>query len=80
MGTAAFSTALAELIESAKVLRSAIMCAESLPWRCHRSLIADALLARGIEVEHLLKGGSRLHTFTACARTDGWQVTYPSLL
>lgn len=50
MQTPEFRTNLDELIELAKSERIAIMCAEAVPWRCHRSLIADALLARGIEV------------------------------
>jgi 3-methyladenine DNA glycosylase/8-oxoguanine DNA glycosylase len=56
----------------------AIMCAEAVPWRCHRSLIADALTARGIPVEHIT-GPHRAspHRLTAFARVDGTTVTYP---
>ena len=59
MGTPAFQTALARLIEVAHARSSAILCAEALPWRCHRQLIADALVARGEEVGHIL-GPSRV--------------------
>ena len=56
------------------------MCAEAVPWRCHRSLIADALTARGIEVEHILSATSRKpHTYTPFARIEGESVTYPGL-
>jgi uncharacterized protein (DUF488 family) len=57
----------------------AIMCAESVPWRCHRSLIADALAARGVPVRHIMSATrSDAHTLTSFARVDGRQVTYPS--
>jgi len=57
----------------------AIMCAEAVPWRCHRSLIADALTARGVEVFHIL-GATRVegHRLTSFARLEGTRVTYPS--
>jgi len=57
----------------------AIMCAESVPWRCHRSLIADALAARGVPVRHIMSA-TRLdpHKLTSFARVEGTQVTYPS--
>ena len=55
-----------------------LMCAEAVPWRCHRSLIADALAARGILVEHILSATSiRPHKITPWARINGTQVTYP---
>ena len=58
--------------------RVAIMCAEMVPWRCHRSLVADALLARGHDVDELI-GDSRLrpHTLTSFARIDAGLITYP---
>ena len=73
-----FATALDQLIELAAEKRTAVMCAEAVPWRCHRSLIADALLARGIPVEHIL-GLKRTepHQFTSFARVEGERVTYP---
>jgi hypothetical protein len=54
------------------------MCAEAVPWRCHRSLIADALVARGVEVEHIL-GPSRTqtHTLRTWARVKGARIIYP---
>ena len=58
----------------------AVMCAEAVPWRCHRSLIADALLARGITVQHILGGGrTQPHTLTPFARVDGMDTSYPGL-
>jgi uncharacterized protein (DUF488 family) len=80
MATDAFESALAELIGVAQDQRTAIMCAESLPWRCHRSLIADALVARGVTVLHLLGGKSRPHTLSPVARVQDGRVTYPGLL
>jgi uncharacterized protein (DUF488 family) len=80
MATDAFESALAELIDVAQDQRTAIMCAESLPWRCHRSLIADALVARGVTVLHLLSGKSRPHTLSPVARAQDGRVTYPGLL
>jgi uncharacterized protein (DUF488 family) len=80
MGTEAFATALSELVQLADVKRVAIMCAESLPWKCHRSMIADALVARGIEVEHIVGSSLRRHTLSPVARTEGGFVSYPALL
>ena len=80
MQTAAFRDSLAELLELGAAAPSAIMCAEAVPWRCHRSLIADALAARGIAVEHILSAASRKpHAYTPFARVDGESVTYPGL-
>jgi uncharacterized protein (DUF488 family) len=57
----------------------AVMCAESVPWRCHRSLIADALTARRIPVWHIMSEKTRNpHKLTAFAKVDGTKVTYPS--
>jgi uncharacterized protein (DUF488 family) len=79
--SAEFRHALAGLIERGSRQRIAIMCAEAVPWRCHRSLIADALVAQGIEVVHLLgKGKTRTHELTPAARVDDGQLSYPSLL
>ena len=80
MQTPAFAESLARLVELAAAAPTAIMCAEAVPWRCHRSLIADGLLARGLEVEHILTATSRKpHTYTPFARIDGDSVTYPAL-
>lgn len=54
------------------------MCAEAVPWRCHRSLLADALVARGFPVEHILSGSQReVHSLTPFARVQNERVTYP---
>ena len=80
MQTPAFAENLRKLIEIAGAGPSAIMCAEAVPWRCHRSLIADALAARGIEVEHILSVTTRKsHTYTPFAQVEGDLVTYPGL-
>jgi len=79
MQTPEFVQALEELIELAGRRRVALMCAEAVPWRCHRSLIADALLARGIPTEHILSLSRRqAHTFTPFAKVRGQQITYPA--
>ncbi len=79
MQTPDFDSGLARLIELAKKKSTAIMCAEAVPWRCHRSLIADALLARRIPVEHILSG-ARLqpHKLTPFAVVLGKKITYPA--
>jgi uncharacterized protein (DUF488 family) len=78
MQTADFAHHLAALIAEATAAPTAIMCAESTPWRCHRSLIADALTAQGVEVRHILDTHRTLpHTPTAGARLDAGRVTYP---
>jgi uncharacterized protein (DUF488 family) len=78
MQTAEFERGLEELIELSKDQRTVIMCAEALPWRCHRSLVADALSARGIAVEHIMsKGSRRPHAYTSFAKTQDGKVTYP---
>jgi len=80
MQTPAFAESLASLIELADPAPTVIMCAEAVPWRCHRSLIADALAARGIDVEHIFTATSRKpHTYTPFARIEGESVTYPAL-
>jgi uncharacterized protein (DUF488 family) len=61
MLTPKFTRGLHELFEQAQGKRAALMCAEAVPWRCHRSLIADALVVRGIAVEHILSA-SRTQT------------------
>ena len=72
MQTEAFASGIDELIGLASESPTAIMCAESVPWRCHRSLIADALLARGFPVEHILSPTRRqLHTLTPFAKLRG---------
>ena len=78
MQTDAFRESLDELIEFAAKAATAIMCAEAVPWRCHRSLIADALTARGIPVTEILSAtNARLHSMTPFAQVSGVQVIYP---
>jgi uncharacterized protein (DUF488 family) len=75
----AFEEALASLIEIAAESRTAIMCSEAVPWRCHRSLISDALTARGIPVAHLVgRGRPQRHALTSFAHVEDGRVTYPS--
>jgi len=78
METPEFDEALNELVELARHDRIAIMCAEAVPWRCHRSLIADGLSVRGITVEHIMSEAHRdPHRLTPFAKVDGARVTYP---
>jgi uncharacterized protein (DUF488 family) len=78
MQTPEFGENLGRLIELASDVPTAIMCAEAVPWRCHRSLIADALAARGIQVLDILsETKSQPHSMTPFAKVEGHQVTYP---
>jgi hypothetical protein len=78
MQTAEFEEALRRLLQLCESKRCAAMCAEAVPWRCHRSLLADALVARGIPVEHILSGSRRdVHSLTPFARIENGRVTYP---
>ena len=80
MQTPEFEENLKRCIELATHERVVLMCAESVPWRCHRSLIADALLARGIDVREITSAtNARPHSLTAWARVDGTKVSYPAL-
>ncbi len=80
MQTPPFLASLDELIGLARERRTVIMCAEAVPWRCHRSLIGDALKARGIEVEDIMSATSRKsHSCTPFAKIEGETVTYPGL-
>jgi uncharacterized protein (DUF488 family) len=73
-----FENALGQLLDLTRHSRPALMCAEAVPWRCHRSLIADALLARGIQAHHIMSPTSaRPHTLTPFAKVRGTRVTYP---
>ncbi len=78
MQTAGFADSLESLIALARNERIAVMCAEAVPWRCHRSLIADALIVRGIPVEHIMSTTHRHpHTLTPFAQVEGTRITYP---
>jgi uncharacterized protein (DUF488 family) len=80
MQTPEFETSLEELIQLAKQERIAIMCAEAVPWRCHRSLIADALLVHGIRTEDIMSPTRRqVHTLTPFAKVRGITITYPTV-
>jgi uncharacterized protein (DUF488 family) len=80
METTAFEDGLREL-EQFAVERTAVMCAEAVWWRCHRQLIADALVARGWEVRHILSvATAEPHHLTSFAVVEGEQVRYPGLL
>lgn len=78
MQTPEFAKNLDRLLAITSEAPTAIMCAEAVPWRCHRSLIADALTVRGIEVLEILSAAkSQPHSLTPFARVEGQQVTYP---
>lgn len=78
MQTPAFDEALAALIHMSRGPMLAIMCAEAVPWRCHRSLVADALGVHSVPVVEILSEGSyRSHVLTPFARVEGTRVTYP---
>jgi uncharacterized protein (DUF488 family) len=78
MQTQPFAQGVARLVELSRERRTAIMCAEAVPWRCHRSLVADALAARAIPVVEILSATSyRDHALTPFARVAGTAVTYP---
>lgn len=78
MQTAEFEAGLQRLLKLAGQKRSALMCAEAVPWRCHRSLIADALMTRGIRVEDIMsEKRSQVHSLTSFARVRGHRITYP---
>jgi uncharacterized protein (DUF488 family) len=78
MQTSAFKESLQRCLELASVERVALMCAEAVPWRCHRSLIADALVARGIDALEIASDCRvRPHALTPFAHVNGTDVTYP---
>ena len=78
METQEFQAALVRLIMLGKMRRTAIMCAEGVPWRCHRSLVADALAVRDVPVAEILSEKEcRAHQLTSFARVNGTHITYP---
>ncbi|MGB8473195.1 MAG: DUF488 domain-containing protein [Candidatus Acidiferrum sp.] len=78
MQTPDFNAGLGRLIKLARQKRSALMCAEAVPWRCHRSLIADALVVRGIRVKDIISGNRfQIHLLTSFGRVQGKSITYP---
>ncbi len=79
MQTPEFEEALNQLIHLAQERQTAIVCAEAVPWRCHRSLIGDALLVRGLRVEEIAsRTRTRPHTLTPWARVRRKRVVYPA--
>jgi len=78
MQTPEFEAGLEKLIQRAARQQTAIMCAETVPWRCHRSLIADALKVRGVQVEHIMSTSrTQPHLLTPFAKVSGIHITYP---
>lgn len=78
MQTPEFAAGIERLLDLASDRSVTVMCAEAVPWRCHRSLIGDALLVRDVEVLDVMSPTSaKPHTLTSFARTDGTTITYP---
>jgi uncharacterized protein (DUF488 family) len=80
MASAQWNDALSQVLALAAEAPTAVMCAESLPFKCHRSLLADAAVARGVRVVHLIGDTQREHELAPHARIEGGVVTYPALL
>jgi len=81
METPPFHAGLDELVVLAGATPTAVMCAEAVPWQCHRQLVADALVARGVEVRHILSiTGAPLHTLTDFALVEQGRVAYRRLI
>lgn len=81
MQTEDFKTGIEQLIMLAQKKQTVIMCAEAVPWRCHRSLIGDALLVRGIHVEDIMNAKtSKPHIMTPWGKLDGVTITYPETI
>ena len=83
MQTPAFAAEIDWLVEQPEPDRLVVMCAEAVPWRCHRSLIADAVMARGVEVRDVFvtaegEASVKLHEMTRFARVEGGRVWYPA--
>jgi uncharacterized protein (DUF488 family) len=73
-----FADQVRRVAELARAERCVLMCAEAVPWRCHRSLIGDALVIRGVRVEHIIGSkGRKPHVLTAFAHVEGTNITYP---
>ena len=80
METEAFERAFRELVVFASAGPTAVMCAEAVWWRCHRQLLADALLVQGVPVWHIFGAGAKPHEISAFARIRDGKVIYPALL
>jgi uncharacterized protein (DUF488 family) len=78
MQTKEFTDNLLKIVALARESRLALMCAEALPWRCHRSLISDALVVRHVKVEHIISATSLInHQLSEMAHVEGTKITYP---
>jgi uncharacterized protein (DUF488 family) len=78
MQTPEFAHEVDALAQLAAAERCVLMCAEAVPWRCHRSMVADALVVRGIPVEHIMGPDKRRpHVLTPFAKVDGTRLSYP---
>lgn len=81
MDTEEFRGGITRLLEVARGPHTAIMCAEAVWWRCHRSLISDYLKAKGVEVTHIMAlGKSEAHPFTSAARIVNGELSYRGIL
>ncbi|HVA51745.1 MAG TPA: DUF488 domain-containing protein [Pirellulales bacterium] len=79
MTTDDFLASLEELMDAAAERRTVLMCSEAVPWRCHRRLVADALIVRGWEVHDIIGAGpAKPHAMTAFAHVDNGRLSYPS--
>ena len=73
-----FNENVGQVVELARTERCVLMCAEAVPWRCHRSMIGDALLVRGLRVEDIIGPKGRTpHALTTFAHVEGTKITYP---
>jgi len=78
MQTQEFADSLLKIVALARENRLALMCAEALPWRCHRNLISDALVVRHLKVEHIIGKDSVInHEINSLAQVEGTKITYP---
>jgi len=78
MQTGDFELAIGLLLRMSQGKQAAIMCAEAVYWRCHRSLISDALLVRGVDVVHIMgHDKTQPHKLTTFAKVDGTHILYP---
>ena len=80
MLTAEFATILKEVEALADAKQAAIMCAEAVPWRCHRQLLSDAFLVRGWLVRHVMDNDCREHRLPPFAKAEGLRIVYRGLL
>ena len=80
MLTPDFERIVAEVENDAEVNRTALMCAEAVPWRCHRQLLADALLIRSWTVRHIMDNGCHEHKLTGFAQVEGIKIFYRGLV